>query len=67
MAISDCDFRRPGCLIIGNEGEGIRPELLELADCRVRIPQQGKVGSLNAAVSAGICFYEAARQRGGAA
>jgi 23S rRNA (guanosine2251-2'-O)-methyltransferase len=41
----------------------VRPEIAELCDERVSIPQQGVVGSLNAAVSAGIVFYEVARQR----
>ena len=58
------DFREPSALIIGNEGVGIRPELLEQCDELVTIPQHGHVGSLNAAVSAGILLYEARRQRG---
>lgn len=61
--IYELDFRRPAALIIGNEGFGIRPELLDRCDELVIIPQQGHVGSLNAAVSAGILLYEASRQR----
>ncbi len=57
------DFRRPTCLIIGNEGRGISAPLLALCDQTVAIPQSGKVSSLNAAVAAGILFYEAGRQR----
>lgn len=57
------DFQAPSALIIGNEGSGIRPELLEHCDELVTIPQHGHVGSLNAAVSAGILLYEARRQR----
>lgn len=64
-ALFDCDFRRPAAVVIGNEGTGLRPEILAECDDRVRIPQQGHVGSLNAAVSAGILLYEAARQRTG--
>ncbi len=59
-----CDFRRPTVLILGNEGTGIRPDLLQVCDKRVTIPQFGHVASLNAAVSAGILLYEARRQRG---
>lgn len=55
----------PAALVIGNEGRGIRPELLALCDEQIRIPQVGHVESLNAAVSAGILFYEARRQRSG--
>ncbi|MGE3316972.1 MAG: TrmH family RNA methyltransferase [Planctomycetaceae bacterium] len=60
---ADCDFKRPTLLIIGNEGSGVRSELLELCEVIATIPQFGHVGSLNAAVSAGILFYEARRQR----
>jgi tRNA G18 (ribose-2'-O)-methylase SpoU len=49
--------------VIGNEGTGIRPELLAMCDDLVTIPQAGRVESLNAAVSAGILLYEVARQR----
>ncbi len=57
------DFSRPTVVIIGNEGHGIRPELLSRCDVSVSIPMSGRVGSLNAAVAAGILFYEMRRQR----
>ncbi len=57
------DFSAGSVIVIGNEGNGIRRELLDLCDEIVAIPQYGHVGSLNAAVSAGILFYEARRQR----
>ena len=60
-----CDFRRRTALIIGNEGTGVRPSLVERCDELVAIPQSGHVGSLNAAVAAGILFYEVRRQRTG--
>lgn len=54
-----------GCaLIVGNEGAGISPTLARRAT-GVRIPTRG-VESLNAALAAGICLYEAQRQRGAA-
>jgi 23S rRNA (guanosine2251-2'-O)-methyltransferase len=58
-----CDLNVPTALVIGNEGTGIRPELLAACDEHVTIPQRGRVGSLNAAVAAGILLYEARRQR----
>jgi 23S rRNA (guanosine2251-2'-O)-methyltransferase len=61
--ISQCDFCRPVALVLGNEAVGIRPEILSICDERVLIRQRGHVGSLNAAVSAGILCYEVARQR----
>jgi tRNA G18 (ribose-2'-O)-methylase SpoU len=44
-------------LLIGNESQGIRPEHLEKATERVRIPGSGGAESLNAAVAAGIILY----------
>jgi 23S rRNA (guanosine2251-2'-O)-methyltransferase len=61
--ISQCDFFRPVAVVLGNEAVGIRPEILSLCDERLSIRQRGHVGSLNAAVSAGILCYEVARQR----
>jgi 23S rRNA (guanosine2251-2'-O)-methyltransferase len=61
--LSQCDFFRPVAVVLGNEAVGIRPEILSLCDERVSIRQRGHVGSLNAAVSAGILCYEVARQR----
>lgn len=49
-------------LVIGNEGNGVSDEMLELADIRVTIPMRGDIESLNAAVSAAILMYEAVRQ-----
>lgn len=49
-------------LVIGNEGNGVSDEILELADVRVTIPMKGDIESLNAAVSAAILMYEAVRQ-----
>ncbi len=61
--IEECDFRPSTAIVIGNEGAGISAELLAVCDKTVRIPQSGRLDSLNAAVSAGILFYEASRQR----
>ena len=64
--VSQVDFRKPTVLVLGNEAVGIRPQILNLCDERVAIRQRGRVGSLNAAVAAGILFYEVSRQRSGA-
>jgi TrmH family RNA methyltransferase len=57
----EADFRGACALLIGSEGRGLHPELARGARA-VSIPTRG-VESLNAAVSAGILLYEAARQR----
>jgi len=63
VPLFQADFRRPTAMIIGNEGQGISAELLSRCDVSVSIPMSGRVGSLNAAVAAGILFYEMRRQR----
>jgi 23S rRNA (guanosine2251-2'-O)-methyltransferase len=63
LAPDAADLCRGTALLIGNEGTGIPGELLNLCDARIRIPQGGHVGSLNAAVAAGVLCYEVRRQR----
>lgn len=50
--------------LIGNEGNGLSDELSACADTYIRIPMEGQLESLNAAVAAAILMYEAHRQRG---
>jgi len=45
-------------IVLGSEGSGIRPLVLESCDFRVAIPMRGKIGSLNVAVAGGIFLYE---------
>lgn len=57
------DYKSATGFLIGNEGNGLTDEIAELADTYVRIPMEGAVESLNAAIAATILMYEAARQR----
>jgi 23S rRNA (guanosine2251-2'-O)-methyltransferase len=57
------DWTGPTVIIIGNESVGVSDSLREACDAAVRIPQPGRTESLNAAVAAGILFYEIRRQR----
>lgn len=50
-------------IVVGNEANGISPEILGIADKIVYIPIVGKAESLNAAVAASIMVYEVVRQR----
>ncbi len=50
-------------LVIGGEGDGIRPLVRKHCDGLLAIPQYGGVASLNASVAGGIVMFEAARQR----
>jgi 23S rRNA (guanosine2251-2'-O)-methyltransferase len=49
--------------VLGAEGEGMRRLTRESCDLLVRIPMRGEVGSLNVAVSAGVCLFESVRRR----
>ena len=57
------NFNCPVAIILGNEGQGISPELICEADAYLHIPLVGHAESLNVAVAAGIILYEAVRQR----
>ncbi|MGA1983222.1 MAG: RNA methyltransferase [Acidobacteriaceae bacterium] len=61
--IAAADLAQPCALMIGNEGSGLTPELLQISDARITIPTPGRVESLNAAVAGSLLLYEAARQR----
>lgn len=50
-------------VMIGNEGNGLTDELSAVADKLIKIPMEGKLESLNAAVSTAVILYEAYRQR----
>ncbi len=50
-------------LCLGNEANGLPPELVEGADLRVRIPMAGGVESVNAAVAGAVLLFESARRR----
>ena len=56
-------FQGGTAFLIGNEGKGLSPEIAALADDLLRIPMEGRVESLNAAVAAALLMYEAHRQR----
>ena len=62
-SIFQCQLTQPTTIVVGNEGTGIRDSLREACSQLIHIPQFGEVSSLNAAVSAGVLFYEACRQR----
>ena len=57
------DYTEHVGFLIGNEANGLTERITSLADCLVKIPMEGKVESLNAAIAASILMFEAARQR----
>ena len=57
------NYAEPTAFFIGNEGNGLSKEIADLADTYIRIPMEGEVESLNAAIAATILMYETNRQR----
>ena len=57
------DYAMSCAFVIGNEGNGLSKEIADMTDTYIRIPMQGKVESLNAAIAAWVLMFEAARQR----
>ena len=56
-------FREPTAFLIGNEGNGLTKEIADRAESYLKIPMEGQVESLNAAVATALLMYEAHRQR----
>jgi TrmH family RNA methyltransferase len=59
----DVNLAQDAAVIIGNEGNGVCREFLTESDLQVKIPMEGTIESLNAAVAAGILMYESVRQQ----
>ncbi len=59
------DYNQPVGIVIGNEANGISQKVGDSLTGRIRIPMEGQLESLNAAVAAAVVMYEAARQRRG--
>lgn len=57
------DFKKGTAFLIGNEGNGLKKETADLADFYLKIPMEGKVESLNAAIATSLLMYETYRQR----
>ncbi|SEQ34682.1 23S rRNA (guanosine2251-2'-O)-methyltransferase [Ectothiorhodospira magna] len=59
----DADLAGPTALVLGAEGKGMRRLTQDRCDVLVQLPMLGQVDSLNVSVAAGVCLYEAVRQR----
>lgn len=63
MQYDEPDYTGASAFLIGNEGNGLTDAAADMADAYIRIPMEGQVESLNAAVSASLLMYETNRQR----
>ena len=59
--LGDVKMEKPLAIVMGSEENGIHPNLLERCDRSVKIAMQGKVGSLNVSVAAGIVLHHFAK------
>ena len=64
LSVYELDTARKLVIVVGSEGEGIRPIVRKTADFVVSIPMRGKVASLNVAVAAAVALFEIVRRRG---
>jgi TrmH family RNA methyltransferase len=53
------DYRRPALILMGNEQQGLPPDLAAACDVNVKIPMRGRADSLNLSVATGIMIYAA--------
>ncbi|MEH6565002.1 MAG: 23S rRNA (guanosine(2251)-2'-O)-methyltransferase RlmB [Halopseudomonas sp.] len=61
--IYEVDLKVPSVIVMGAEGAGMRRLTREHCDYLARLPMAGAVSSLNVSVAAGVCLFEAVRQR----
>ena len=63
QSIYETDLKGGIAIVMGAEGKGMRRLTEEACDFKVFIPMAGKVDCLNVSVAAGVCMFEAVRQR----
>jgi 23S rRNA (guanosine2251-2'-O)-methyltransferase len=61
--LGEVDLSGPMVLVLGSEGDGVRPLVRKSCDFVARVPMKGGFESLNVSATAAVALYEAARQR----
>lgn len=57
-SVTDFDFNPPCVAVIGNEGNGLKPQTVDACSHKLTIPMKGKAESLNASAAAAILIWE---------
>jgi len=52
-------YQAPSLILMGNEQQGLTPDMAALCDVNVKIPMRGRADSLNLSVATGIMIYAA--------
>jgi TrmH family RNA methyltransferase len=60
---AETDLRRPVAFVLGNEANGLPPEVAQVIDDHVHIPMAGRGESLNVGMACAVLCFETARQR----
>ena len=59
----ELSFTDPLVLVLGSEDQGLSPAILRICDELIKIPQKGKIASLNVSAAAAVMVFEVLRQR----
>ena len=59
----ETDLKENLAIVIGNEGQGVSETILGRAEKIIKIPMEGAIDSLNAAIAASVILYECVRQK----
>lgn len=59
----EVDYKGKSAILIGNEANGLSDEITQMATKYIKIPMEGNVESLNAAIAAAVLMYEIYRQK----
>ncbi len=57
VSLNDFDAPAKLVLVLGSEGSGVQPLVKKLSDFRVRIPQSGRIDSLNVSQAGAVLLY----------
>lgn len=63
VKVSECDFTGGQAVLIGNEGNGLPPDVSKRCGSKITIPMCGNINSLNAAMAAGIIMWEFSKKQ----